>query len=280
MFYIIVSRKESWAARPPLLSLLSQEPLFHLIKPTFSTRFEQPVVLRLALQVGGVVGGLSGLTFVLAVALLIATGSINQWRCCARWGLALSSSGAAGNAAAGSEDNAGAASAQPMLSGAAQPSSYTPRSERGMGMGGVLSLPRTAGSPPGTAPGSVDGGGSGLASPRSSYSMEGWLTGRSTGSQRGPNSDGQGRRSGGGGHSSEEWGSVLGINAAWRDCLIDPAKVLVLRRPNGQPWRLGGGSFGQVGGEYSCITSRVASNAVFARFLLNLGWGGVSWQRK
>lgn len=41
--------------------------------------------------------------------------------------------------------------------------------------------------------------------------------------------------------------SPLAADLGWRDCLLDPAKVQILRRPNGAPWRLGGGSFGQVG---------------------------------
>jgi hypothetical protein len=39
----------------------------------------------------------------------------------------------------------------------------------------------------------------------------------------------------------------LRSDASWKDCLIDPEQIQILRRRDGKPWVLGGGAFGQVG---------------------------------
>ena len=36
------------------------------------------------------------------------------------------------------------------------------------------------------------------------------------------------------------------LRTDWRDSLIDPEKIQILRRRDGRPWVLGGGAFGQV----------------------------------
>lgn len=40
--------------------------------------------------------------------------------------------------------------------------------------------------------------------------------------------------------------SPLRKDASWRDCLIEPEQIQILRRRDGRPWVLGGGAFGQV----------------------------------
>lgn len=38
----------------------------------------------------------------------------------------------------------------------------------------------------------------------------------------------------------------LRSDVSWKDCLIEPAQIQILRRRDGKPWVLGGGAFGQV----------------------------------
>lgn len=247
------------------------------------------------------VGGLAGLTLILAGALVFAAGSVNQWWCCARWGWDLPAKrsaqrggrqegGAGGGGEAGStfgtmRTQASDFALETVGSGATyasqslSPSASAPRGQAAE-VWGVLSAaartpdaPATASTAP-TQPGSgggpgigggggPDGGGGGGArpgigsggtppiTPAVSFTSAltentGWAAGgtappTSLTPSLTPSSAVATRGSAG--------MDPLAADMAWKECLIDPAKILILRRPHSQQlWRLGGGSFGQVRG--------------------------------
>ncbi|EFN59227.1 hypothetical protein CHLNCDRAFT_138200 [Chlorella variabilis] len=46
--------------------------------------------------------------------------------------------------------------------------------------------------------------------------------------------------------TSRDQVTPLRSDVSWKDCLIEPAQIQILRRRDGKPWVLGGGAFGQV----------------------------------
>ncbi|GAB4813247.1 hypothetical protein N2152v2_000293 [Parachlorella kessleri] len=231
-----------------------------------------------AAVVGGVVGGLAGLTLILAGALLAASGAINRWRwwtlcwpCCGgRW-RPLSpgdKDGGGGKLAAGGSERGalwrGHVSNATTLGN--QPSTRTLLNHSNGGGdggngGGAAMSPKSGGW--GLFPGGRDGGGSSRRSGSGDAAEAGEGGAEAAAAALAavfgvPDVAGLGGAGDGGASSqlgetlsptSQHSVSLLGplaVDTAWRDCLIEPAKIQILRRPSGQPWRLGGGAFGQV----------------------------------
>jgi hypothetical protein len=59
--------------------------------------------------------------------------------------------------------------------------------------------------------------------------------------------------------ASRELATPLRRDANWKDCMIDPQQIQILRRRDGKPWVLGGGAFGQVGEAASAVATSLLS---------------------
>lgn len=227
---------------------------------TIGTGEPDQTIPSTAAVVGGVVGGLSGLTLCLAGALVFAVARIYGWRFVRLLGRR-SNVGAGAKKQSDVQEalEAGRAGTNLRL-----PSIVTSRLAQDSSDGDDAALPSQ------TTRGASRRGTSTSAGPSSdsptlptAFGRAGDLPAKISVISR---TSQESARSTASLSPARTAATPLRADASWKDCLIDADKIQILRRRDGKPWVLGGGAYGQV---YKALYDGV--QVVAAKVLTGLG---------